>query len=401
MNNDIFIMIPCHVEENFSTITELKVNTCEYSEKYLKTLNIITKSEIVDRFSKSFQRYFLGEQVLEVLSDECDDDFEDKPTIEEVNIRLFLSGCEKNRLAVLTVVINDYKGNPTTILDQVTREEIAIKGKKRLEIGEFVFNNFNLIKNGEAKVCLIQNEKSSDEEILYYMAQETSASDLTDLSNTKIISDSYYKLARDNVAVYDFSDIYVSTSVIYQVIYELDFETKLYYEGLLIFIVELLVMQLSAVYRTNNKVQKALEENQSISVKDYEIFSNEFANTLSIWQINIYRYNGAQTVANTIAERFEIDKVRENYKQNDELLQNIINTRNVKNAMKESNILFYVAILLFIKDFYLIVKSIVLFLLGNQDFEFSDFFALPTSIVTLLFVLLIYHGRFKTLGKKR
>jgi hypothetical protein len=401
MNNDIFIMIPCHVEENFSTITELKVNACEYSEKYLKTLNKITKSEIVDRFSKSFQRYFLGEQVLEVLSDECDDDFEDKPTIEEVNIRLFLSGCEKNRLAVLTVVINDYKGNPTTILDQVTREEIAIKGKKRLEIGEFVFNNFNLIKNGEAKVCLIQNEKSSDEEILYYMAQETSASDLTDLSNTKIISDSYYKLARDNVAVYDFSDIYVSTSVIYQVIYELDFETKLYYEGLLIFIVELLVMQLSAVYRTNNKVQKALEENQSISVKDYEIFSNEFANTLSIWQINIYRYNGAQTVANTIAERFEIDKVRENYKQNDELLQNIINTRNVKNAMKESNILFYVAILLFIKDFYLIVKSIVLFLLGNQDFEFSDFFALPTSIVTLLFVLLIYHGRFKTLGKKR
>jgi len=230
------------------------------------------------------------------------------------------------------------------------------------------------------------------------MATETNDSSLVD---TKIISSKYHQLAVENLAVYDFSDIYVSESVIYQVLHDDDGNDRLQYEGLLIFIVELLVMQLSAVYRTNNKVAKALEENQSINVKEYEKFSNEFANTLSIWQINIYRYKGAQTIANAISKRFEIEEVRKNYKQNDEFLQSIINTRNVKNAMKESNILFYVAILLFIKDFYLIVKNIYLFFAGSQEFAFGDVFSLSTSFVILLIVLLVYHGRFRTLGKRK
>jgi len=399
MKSDIFVLIPCHVENSYSHLKTLNSSSKnKYTDEYLEKMKNISASELVDRVSNAFERYFLGEYELLVLADELSDNIENKKVIDSVKIKLLITACERTRLSVLVGIICDYEGNPTNILDQITREELVLKVNKRIKVSDFIKSEFQIIKNGEAKTCLIQNEKSSIEDVLYYMATETNDSSLVD---TKIISSKYHKLAVDNLAVYDFSDIYVSESVIYQVLHDEDGNDRLQYEGLLIFIVELLVMQLSAVYRTNNKVAQALEENQSINVKEYEKFSNEFANTLSIWQINIYRYKGAQTIANAIAERFEIEKVRKNYKQNDEFLQSIINTRNVKNAMKESNILFYVAILLFIKDFYLIVKNIYLFFSGSQEVAFGDIFSISTSFVILLIVLLIYHGRFRTIGKRK
>lgn len=397
MKSDIFVLIPCHVITNYSKAREFSKNIKEeYANKYLDELRDISKSELVDRVSNSFERYFLGEYELAILPDGLAKSLEDKKAIDRTKIKLFLTACERTKLSVLTGIICDYSNNPTNILDQITREELVLQLDKRTKLAEFIKTKFDVIKNGEAKTCLIQNEKSSFEDIMYFMATETNDSQLVD---TKIISEKYKKLALDNIAVYDFSDIYVSEAVIYQVIHDQDGTSKLQYEGLLIFIVELLVMQLSAVYRTNNKVTQVLEENQSFNVRQYEILSNEFANTLSIWQINIYRYKGAQTIANAIASRFEIDKVKKSFKENDEFLQSIINTRNVKNALKESNILFYVAILLFIKDFYLIIRSVYSFFAGSQDFLTSDIFSLSTSFLTLVIVLYIYHSRTKKLGK--
>ncbi len=396
MKSDIFILIPCHVEKSFLHLKEISNNLVdEYAKNYIVNLRDIAESELVDRVSNFFERYYLGEYPLPILGDALrGDEVIDKP-----QIKLFITACERTKLGVLTGVICDYEGNATNILDQVTREQLILEleGQHRY-LREFLQFKFGIIKNGEAKTCLIQNEKAPVDDILYYMANETNDSKLVE---TKIISDKYKKLAMDNLAVYDFSDIFVSEATIYQVLHDEEGDDKLQYEGLLIFIVELLVMQLSAVYRTNNKVALALEENQSINVKEYEKLSNEFANTLSIWQINIYRYKGAQTIANAIACRFEIDKVRKNYKENDEFLQNIINTRNVQSAITESNILFYVAILLFIKDFYLIIKNIYFFILGSQELTSGDIFSFPISFLVLLIVIVIYHRRNLKLGRKK
>ena len=388
MKSDMFILIPCHIEGSYKDIKEIEKD--EYSKLYVKNLNKTSKSELVDRVSNSFERLYLGEYNLKILSDDYKETLEDKTVINQCKIKLFLTGCERTRLSVITIAICDFNGNPTSILDQVTREELVIQKDKLIYLEDFLFEEFGIIKNGEAKTCLIQSEKSKDEDILYYMACETNDSDLVE---TQIISDKYKDLALDNLAVYDFSDIYVSESVVYQVIHDKDKQAKMQYESLLIFIVELLVMKLSAIYRTNNKVQKALEENEGINVKQYEKLSNEFANTLSIWQINIYRYKGAQTIANRISERFEIDKVRDNYRENDDLLQNIIDTRNVKNSIAESKILFVVAILLFIRDLYSIIKNLYLFFAESQEFSPGDIFSSLTSILFIIIVVVIYLSR--------
>lgn len=393
MKSDIFILIPCHVEKSYSHLDEIcKDKNDDFATQYLKKLNEASDSELVDRVSKTFERRFLGEHDFFVYSDAQKE--EDRILLDTTKVKLFITYCEKTRLSVVTGVICAYEGNPTNILDQVTREGLVINSREKLK--DFLSSKFGLEKNGEAKTCIIQTEKATDEEILYYMANETSDSRLVE---TFVISEKYKSLANDNVAVYDFSDIYVSESTIYQCLKN-DGEGKLQYVSLLIFIVELIVMQLSAVYRTNVKVALALEENKTLNVKDYEILSNEFANTLSIWQVNVYRYKGAQTIANTISRRFEVNKVLANYKQNDRFLQNIINTRNVKNALKESNILFYVAILLFIKEFYLFVKSIYMYLSGNYEIGLSDVLGLSTSAVVLIVVLMFYHGRIRKIGDK-
>lgn len=394
MKSDIFILIPCHVEDSYSHLK----NICDkfkdsFADEYMSTLRDAAQSELVDRVYNIFDRCYLGEYTFPILGDAL----KGKEEIEKTKIKLFITFCERTRLSVITGIITGYQGNPTNILDQVTREEILFDfGTHYTYINSFLINNFKIFKNGEAKTCVIQTSKASEEDILYYMANETNDSKLVD---TKIISEKYKSIAVDNVAVYDFSEIYVSESTIYQSL-TVENEDKLQYECLLIFIVELIVMQLSAVYRTNVKVALALEENKTLNVKDYEKLSNEFANTLSIWQVNIYRYKGAQTIANTISRRFEVNKVLANYKQNDRFLQNIINTRNVKNALKESNILFYVAILLFIKEFYLFVKSIFLYISGNYEIGVGDVLGLSTSAVVLIVVLMFYHGRIRKINDK-
>ncbi|MFA7075592.1 MAG: hypothetical protein WC152_02875 [Candidatus Izemoplasmatales bacterium] len=397
MKSDIFILIPCHTVDSYK---HLKLKTSDliddFAINYIRNMRDIAQSELVERVSNIFERYYLGEYTLPILGDAL----KGKEVVSLARIKLFITVCERTKLSVLTGIICDFEGNVTNVLDQITREQLVLDLNTRFtNLSAFLQEEYNIIKNGEAKTCLTQSTLAESDEIIYYMANETNESQL--VVNTKIISEKYKKFAIDNLAVYDFSDIYVSEATIYQVLSENFSSEKMQYEGLLIFIVELLVMQLSAVYRTNNKVSLALEENKSINVKEYEILSNEFANTLSIWQINIYRYKGAQTIANAIAERFEIDKVRKNYKQNDEFLQSIINTRNVKNSIKESNILFYVAILLFIKDFYIIVRNIYLFIVESQSFSFGDVFSLSTSFVILLIVLFIYHGRTKKLGSRK
>lgn len=398
MKSDIFILIPCHVDKSYYHIETTSTNLKEkdqYAQEYISSLRGIAMSELVDRVYNSFDRYYLGEYESPILGDAP----KGREAIDTVRIKFFLTACERTKLSVLTGVICNFEGNPTNVLDQITREEILVDLDDRFTyLDDFLLRNFKIIKNGEAKTCLIQNKKANYEDILYYMATETNDSNLY---NTKIISKKYHDLAVDNVAVYDFSDIFVSESVIYQVLHD-EGEDKIQYEGLLIFIVEILVMKLSAIYRSNNQVTEALEKNKGISVKNYEILSNEFANTLSIWQVNIYRYKGAQTIADKIQERFDIDNVLKNYKQNDEFLQNIIDTRNVKNSITESKILFVVAILLFLKDFYAIVKNIYLFFYESQEFSASDVVSSLTSVAIILVVVFVYLSKnFRIKGRRK
>lgn len=379
----LFVFMPCHSNQDFQIAMGQKPNL--YAKEYMHTLNDISESEIVNRVEKTFKRFYLGHYPFPVYSDAG---LEDK--IDEIHIDMFLTMCNKNRLGVVTLHIDKFAGNISHIIDQVSREDLFI-GESPIQ--DFLYHNFALLKNGEAKMVLSQKQMNDD--ILYYMATETSDSAFV---KTELISKKYKDFSKDNIAVYDFSDIYASESLVYQVIN--DQAHELQYQGLLIFIVEILVIQLAAIYRTNNKISNALEENQRLNVKDYEAYSIEFANTLSIWQIDIFRYKGAQTIANKIADRFGIKHVLDNYKQNDEFLQNIINTRNVKNSMFESMILFIIAIVLFFKELFLIVQNIVISLIEGVSFTSTDMIgSISSTTLIILLIIVVYYIR-RRMNKK-
>jgi len=384
MKNNLFILIPCHLGQDAHVkMTDIKDN--DFAKEYIKVLKDITDSEIVNRVGKTFDRAFLGNYQLPIYSDSGID----QNQLDETHVDMFITKCHKNHLAVLTLIIHDYEGNISHIIDQVTREDIYIN---KQSLYDFLLEHFDIIKNGEAKMILTQDHLQ-EEDITYYMATETSASSLVD---TKIVSEKYQKYGQDNIAVYDFSDIYASESLVYQVLKGQN--NQLQYQGLLVFIVEILVMQLSAIYRTNNKITNALEENQKLKTKDYEKFSIEFANTLSIWQIDIYRYKGAQTIANKISERFGIQSVLNNYKQNDAFLQNIINTNNVKNSEFESWILFVIAILLFFKELFVITKSIVGKMNeGSSLSELDIISTISSTSIIIILIIIVYFIRKRTI----
>ena len=375
MKSDLFVLIPCHIQDGGKIEQFNQDIESDYGKDYLATLEEVSQTELVNRVNKSFNRAFLGTHKLSVYSDSSGP----KKLIEVIDVYMFITYCHINRLAVLSLVVNDYMGNVSTIIDQVAREDMIIND---MSIDTFLKQEFQLVKNGEAKMVLTQNHKNEDE-ILYYLATETSESELV---KTNIISPKYIDFSKKNIAVYDFSDIYASEALVYQVFKEKN--NQLQYQGLLVFIVEILVMQLSAVYRTNNKVSMALEENLQLNVKDYEKYSIEFANTMSLWQIDIYRYKGAQSIANIISERFGIQRVLDNYKQNDKFLQNIINTNNVKNSLFESWILFVIAVVLFLKEVFVIVKNIIIAIVDGSSISSMDIIS-SISSTSIIIILLI------------
>ncbi|MDY0139950.1 MAG: hypothetical protein RBR50_09625, partial [Candidatus Izemoplasmatales bacterium] len=65
-------------------------------------------------------------------------------------------------------------------------------------------------------------------------------------------------------------------------------------------------------------------------------------------------------------------------------------------------ILFVVAILLFLKDFYAIVKNIYLFFYESQEFSASDVVSSLTSVAIILVVVFVYLSKnFRIKGRRK
>jgi len=147
MKSDIFVLIPCHVENSYLHLNKLSINSRnKFAEDYLEKLNNISKSELVDRVSNAFERFFIGEYDLLVLADELSDNIDNKKVIDKVKINLFVTACERTRLSVLVGIICGYEGNPTNLLDQITREDLVLQFSQRIKLSDFIKSEFQIIK---------------------------------------------------------------------------------------------------------------------------------------------------------------------------------------------------------------------------------------------------------------
>jgi|GEM_PF-3102048 len=380
LKSDVFIIYPAHYENAL----KFPENPEDATSNFTKMMHETTNYELVNRFCKHIERYKVADVTFQIRSD----DLTNPKTLGTVKAECMLSVIKSISLVNVTFRIDAYQENATVLLDQISREDLqVIIENKTLSLSEYLSKTYNIIKNGEAKITMTQNERASLQDRMYYLAAESNCSEAI---NAQITSRKLKRQAQQNLAVYDFSEIYMSENVIYQVYqnYDKDEDEKLYYESLLVFIVELLVFQISAINRTNLEVEKVLKTQKDVSIKKVNVLLSQFAKTMGLWENKLFRYPNTQNIYDNMRSRFQLANIRDNFRHNHQHLNDIVHVRNVHNSLIESKILFAIAIALFSKEIFNL--SVNIYQRGIADVLLKPlgiFSSISVLIIILLYLL--------------
>ena len=382
--SDYYIMIPFTSNHNINNLKSM--NDDELSKEFLKCMNDTAMYECDNSVTKDMNRFFIGKNHIACLSDEYDG-----TVISKEEIYMFLTFHRQTGIYVLTLMNLGNNFSPTQIEDQVTTDNIFIyNDDKLININDYMQNNFNLKRCGEAKSLLSISNKPRDYlEFECMIASESYTSDRVDY---KLSSKEFKKICSDNFSQYDFYEIYASRDAVIYVLHTFDDNliTNIQDEVPILFIMELIMFQDAAVLRTNNKIVDQLSKNGSVSISFIENLYKEFGKTIKFWNKGVFKYETVQNLSSKINEAFGTENTLAEYYKNQDFLEHIVNLRDVQNSNKESKILNIIALVLTVVQVVpLILEFIDWFF--ETDFNSINIFSPKYlfSVSTLLIIILI------------
>jgi hypothetical protein len=152
---------------------------------------------------------------------------------------------------------------------------------------------------------------------------------------------------KENHAQYSHYDAYMSERGIIYVMkgFNEDYEDRLNIECIMIFIVELIVLKITAINTANETINKA-HTKEEVSSKDILEILESFAESLPLWDTQQFRYFLAQEFANRVETTFKVSRYLTDYERSRTQLEQIVNIRNLNTSEKETRIVTYFAIIL-------------------------------------------------------
>lgn len=389
-SSDLFIMIPFSKlnSKNKNTLRVKKTN--KEADAFIQRLEDISEYECSRSISNKLSRDFIG--IFEFV---CTSDASDgNKIIGTEKCYLFLTSHINTNLYIATVMFVDIKSPVTFVLDQVSREDLIIKVNNReINLYEFFNNEFDFQICGRVKTCISLSDYPEDKrEMLYFAAGEAFGSDEV---NFELISRQFKSDISNNIAQFDFCDIYVSKTNIIQINkrFSKDYFDRIYYEVLLIFIAELVIFKELAIHRTNQRVIYEIEKNSKPSLSLIEGLSVEFGSTIGLWNISNFKYNAVQCLAKDIEDAFKISELMETYKNNQNYLEHIINIRNIQVSEREGKILNFIAIMLTLIQTIPLISAAYANIFGNKPSIFNSItfnwqYGLAGVIIIILIILI-------------
>lgn len=380
MKWDYIIMVPALME----TSEFIDNGSCCQSDAFIDKMNDILKYEVVNDIYVKTNRYFLGECELKFYKNWPEYHTEELPVIKS---RIYLS-LEKNSGICLFELVSNPEDDTyiTYYLDAIPKDDIFIKTENLddfIKMNEFVktigFSQITTPKN-----CVYLSERPSERVLTYILASEFYMEDDEAFIDSKILNE---KLKTD-VSQYDFLECYATPQCAVNIMrfFPENYSERLYYEGMSAFLVELVLFQIAAVYRTNNKIVSLLSNGQIPSLDVIKEISLQYAQTIAFRNINIFRSTTAQLAANEMYKAFEAPEIIEQYEQNQKMMEHIIllrdqieESKHTQQQDEENNILGVLAAFSILSalcdgfsvvDFSLSLEEIVsrFFELGVMDF---------------------------------
>ncbi|MEG1646521.1 MAG: GNAT family N-acetyltransferase [Clostridia bacterium] len=318
---NVFAFVPCSVETSFCE------KNYSASSAFIDQLQKTSQEEFSANISNQLNRLYLFSKQIAVHKDTS------LETAFYVDCNFYM--VRYKNLSSVILEINNIGKDPAMLLDEISTNTIMIRGKNNGANDAFEAEDINLTQylkqigltqNGETKTLISLVKKPTLRYLSYLLAGEEYV--LSSVENAKIISKELTECASTNIAQYDFSEIYCSEKNIAYIIdsNKIGKEQRAKYQYLMLYIIELLCLQVNVISQSNNKIVEYLDT-ATYDLKAIEQINLNFSQAIKLWSLEKYNYLLARKLAQKVSAKFGIENLKKEFKENLAFYETISNAK--------------------------------------------------------------------------
>ncbi len=433
--DDIYLFIPFADNPENPGITDLLKKEGDFhydgddmpdeTRDLLENLDYYMEYEYEGFIKDELERIYLGQCIFRHTTDRYLNE-----TVGEQDAGLLLLAYKNAHMYVLVIYLPGCKFSSSMVGDQLSQRELDVRFGKKGEIDEYGFRHYvNIIKylgskyglvrcgNGKAFYCMSEKPESK-QEFRNILTGETYFSVHQDfyIKNYDLVSEQL----KTDLAIYDYYEAYmspVSLAIILKTFDKRDGKQRIEDAATYVFIVELVLLQNTALNKLSKKVGKALEHEGDVSYDYINSLYKDYGKTLKLWDARNFKYYGTQMEAEQIRKAFENEELRERYQEEQGFLENMVEVNAANDERKSGWIIGIVGTLLAlfqVKDYMIEMiagfyswigiaighpESIIVG--GNEAVEESSQFSNLFSVVVWGSVLIFIMGYIAYSNQKR
>lgn len=310
---DLYLFVPVKITDKFDRKTN--------SSSFLDLLNKTFKMEVNSLMNERVERFYIGK-----LRFSPEDDYGNtvKTKILESNFYISLY----RDIGTLIIEFPAISFDPTFVLDQSSRNSLKVIGANGEEILlENYLNQLGLDVLGNSNHLLVSGKLLNS----YYRQFVLFGEAYFNRIGSRIISKEAKDLSTKNVAQYEFADIYSSgVGVVFEISNDIPsktYEERLETSILMIFIYEILAMEIASLKLLQNTITNEFDNSPKPSLGIIEQLIDSFGKYIVLFEYN-YKYYLAKCLSDKIANCFNIEKMKKDYITNVEQLERIVAIRS-------------------------------------------------------------------------
>ena len=308
-----------------------------------------------DGFIKDeLERIYLGECLFRHMTDRyVEDDTQDGEvavgeTVGEEKADLLLLAYRSANMYVLVIYLPGCRFSSSMAGDQLSKMKLEMRSSVD-ELGFYgyesitghLMNEYNLVVCGVGKAFYCMNkrpESKNDQEMRNILTGETYFSVHQDF-----YIKNYEKLdsqLNTDLAIYDYYKAYMSPVSLVMILDTFDdADQKVEDAATYVFIVELVLLQNTALNKLSRKVGIALEHEGNVPYEYISHLYKDYGRTLKLWDSSYFKYYGTRMEAEQIRKAFENDELKEKYEKEQDFLENIVEVNSANDERRNGWIL--------------------------------------------------------------
>ncbi len=374
-----------------------------YGRYLLMKLKESRDFECSNEVSTEVTEHYLGQfNFLHTLDDYCDEnDPDEEPTIiGEEKADVFLLAHRRTSMYIVLILIPNSRFSTSQAFDQVSKNYIKIRDPeitdpcvlKYIHIDDYLEQKYGLISAGTGKclTCMTKEplpqpdedyvkvgDKKTTREMLNILAGETYYSLF---QNFRILNKDLKKLATTNLAAYDYYRSYMSEQTIVFVLkkdvlknmppdedyvdkylrkiwpdnsgtdpeYSTEYKvlTRIGLATTMLFIMEMVMFQNTALAKMTNRVSKALVQAGNVPWEYIDRIYEDYGKTIQFWRTDNFKYYGTECEARHIRKAFENDDLKNIYNEQQEYLQKVVELNSAELERRNSMFIGIVGVVL-------------------------------------------------------